>query len=129
MCIRDRGYHVQIAQLLEEHGSQPDAAFERYGLAFAEQYGHADILKELQRLAESLHQWSELATYLRTGLESGDFVEPDLRIEMLTLTAQLYEEKVNHIEEAIYFYRLAVAEDPEHYEVLSQLARLYEQNA
>ncbi len=122
------GLWVRIARAYESEASDERAAFEAYGAAFAEDYGNADVLAELLRLAHGLDAWTELAGVLRAGLDDPDkamMLDPVLKRDMLGRVAALYEEKIDDRMEAIAFNRRILDEDPTDMQALESLDRLY----
>ncbi|MCB9538753.1 MAG: tetratricopeptide repeat protein [Myxococcales bacterium] len=120
--------HTRIARTYEERAADPVAAFASYGAAFAEDFGNREVLQQLERLAEALGSWPELAAVLRRGLDDptrAGALEPTLRRAMTARVATLYEERVGDLHEAIAFNRRMVDEDEADVDALASLDRLY----
>lgn len=123
--VRRAELNTEIAGLYERELDDPQAAFALYGAALAESYGAPSIMDNLERLAESLGCWPQLAGYMRDGLEAN--TDPVLRREMLGRIAQVYVSKVESPADAIHFNRLILEDDPNDAEALSALDALYQE--
>ena len=118
--------HQKIAILLEEHAEDPASAFDRYGKALHENFAYADVRQALNRLADLLDRWDDFATLVKAGIENDLIDEPETRLDMILLVANLYEERLEQPEMAISFFNLALQDGPDDRLVLAELSRLYE---
>ena len=123
--VRRADLNTQIAGLYEGELSDPQAAFALYGAALKETFGAPEVMGNLERLAESLGSWPQLAGYMRDGLEAD--VDPVLRREMLGRIADIYVSKVESPADAIHFNQLILTDDPSDAEALGALDTLYQE--
>ncbi|MCS6797689.1 MAG: tetratricopeptide repeat protein [Myxococcota bacterium] len=115
----------QVAELYEFHLDQPRRAFDAFGRALALDDDNEHTLGSLERLAEGLDAWNEVARLYEAQIERLEN-EPGRRMELALRTAQIHEVQRGDVEAAIGLYRLVLSVDPVHPKALEALDRLYE---
>ncbi len=114
----------ETAKLWEERGREPRRAFEALRAAFEINPEDVDVRADLERLAESLGAWDDLAEAYEHAIED---VQGPARRELLAALAQIHDQKRDDPRQALHAYdRLhAIDEtDPEPLEKMDFLATL-----
>ena len=114
----------ETAKLWEERGNEPRRAFEALRAAFEINPEDVDVRADLERLAESLGAWDELAEAYEHGIED---VQGPARRELLAALAQIHDQKRDDPRQALRAYdRLHALDetDPEPLEKMDFLATL-----
>ncbi len=104
--------------------SHPDA-FKAYGQALREDSANEVTLGHLERLADQIKGWDELALLYESEL--GKLLEVPRQVDMLLRVARVYEEELGKTEKAIATYRRVVDAEAENKEAILALDRLYQQ--
>lgn len=117
----------QLAQLHEEGRSDSQAAFDAYARGFSEDPADEDIRTQLERLAQSLSAWQQLAEHYETRLK--DIYDDDLARRVTLTLARLFEEALGDDQQAIEKFRSALDLGGDEAEPLAALDRLLERGA
>jgi len=115
----------QIAQLYEDQGNQPSAAFDSLARALAEDPSSEQTSAGLHRLAEMTGRWQDLARVLdeRAAAATED---PVLASTLQTAAARVHEEALQDIEGAVSRYRRVLELDPTNLPAAESLERLFQ---
>ena len=114
---------TRIAEIEERRLSHQSAAFEAYGRALHVDAGNQDVVAHLERLAAETNGWQKLARLYATELEKTE--DDRRRVDMLLRLARVHEEETGQADDAISYYQLVVAAEPENRTALNALDRLY----
>lgn len=115
----------QVAELYEVHLEQPREAFDAYGRALSADHQNEQTLASLERLAERLGAWSELAGLYDVEANRLRQEDPESAMDLSLRLAQIFEVQVGDVDNAIARYRVVLEADPTHQESLQALDRLY----
>jgi tetratricopeptide (TPR) repeat protein len=113
-----------LGDVQESHLEDLDGALETYGRLFAEEPHDPHSLETLTRLARSLGRWDRLAAILDQTLRAVEVDDGDTAAIALT-TAKLYDERLEELNRAGYFYQRALTYDPSNKEAGKALASVY----
>ena len=113
-----------LGDVQESHLEDLDGALETYGRLFAEDPHDPHSQETLTRLARSLGRWDRLAAIFDTTLRAVEVDDGDTAALALT-TAKLYDERLEDLDRAGYFYQRALTYDPSNKEAGSALASVY----
>ncbi len=114
---------LALAAIHEEKLNDVNAAFFCYVQAFKEDWRHADVYAQLERLAESSANWDSYVVVLEETLELVDLA--DYRVRFQLRLAQLYETQVGDPEKALDYYLHVVGEEPNNRTAILAIERLY----
>ncbi|MCG8553870.1 MAG: tetratricopeptide repeat protein [Proteobacteria bacterium] len=115
----------QVAELNEVHLDRPQDALDAYARALSADRENPDTLHSLERLAEQLQAWGEVARLLDAQLQILSEIDPDSVVELMFRVAEIYEQRVVDQDTAIERYRAVYEADPGHVEAIQSLDRLY----
>lgn len=113
-----------LGDVQESHLEDLDSALETYGRLFAEDPHDSQSKDTLTRLARSLGRWDRLAAIFDKILRSVEVDDGDTAALALT-TAKLYDERLEELDRAGYFYQRALTFDPSNKEAGAALASCY----
>ncbi|MBT8454028.1 MAG: tetratricopeptide repeat protein [Deltaproteobacteria bacterium] len=113
-----------LGDVQESHLEDLDGALETYGRLFAEDPHDPHSLETLTRLARSLGRWDRLAAILDATLRAVEVDDGDTAAIALT-TARLYDQRLEELNRAGYFYQRALTYDPSNKEAGQALASVY----
>lgn len=116
----------RIAELYEIHLGQPREAFDAYARSLPHDTGGDVTLGSLERLAEQLSAWNEVARLYDIEIEKLREQSPDSAIDMALRLAQIFEVQIGDVDQAIARYRIVYEADPGHIQSIESLDRLYE---
>ncbi|MGB5268737.1 MAG: tetratricopeptide repeat protein, partial [Polyangiales bacterium] len=113
-----------LGDVQESHLEDLDGALETYGRLFAEDPHDPHSLETVTRLARSLGRWDRLAAILDATLRAVEVDDGDTAAIALT-TAKLYDQRLDELNRAGYFYQRALTYDPSNKEAGKALASVY----
>ncbi|NNE17329.1 MAG: tetratricopeptide repeat protein, partial [Myxococcales bacterium] len=113
-----------LGDVQESHLEDLDSALETYGRLFAEDPHDPQSLETLTRLARSLGRWDRLAAILDATLRAVEVDDGDTAAIALT-TAKLYDQRLDELNRAGFFYQRALTYDPSNKEAGEALASVY----
>jgi tetratricopeptide (TPR) repeat protein len=113
-----------LGDVQESHLEDLDGALETYGRLFAEDPHEPQSQETLTRLARSLGRWDRLAAIFDKTLRAVEVDDGDTAALALT-TAKLYDERLEDLDRAGYFYQRALTYDPSNKEAGQALASVY----
>ncbi|MEO7093584.1 MAG: tetratricopeptide repeat protein, partial [Polyangiales bacterium] len=114
----------QIAQLYEDQGNQPSAAFDSLSRALAEDPANEQTMAALQRLAEATNRFADLGRVLdNLAIKTED---PVLGSALQTAAARVYEENLQDVEGAVSRYRRVLELDAANLPAAEALERLFQ---
>ena len=116
----------QIAELYEFQLDAPTQAFHAHARALPSDAQDELTLGSLERLADQLNGWPEVAKLYDAELEKLERYSPDAASEMALRAAVIYEVHLGDPQQAIERYRFVVEADSSHPQALEALDRLYE---
>ncbi|MFH2009644.1 MAG: tetratricopeptide repeat protein [bacterium] len=117
----------KVAELNEEGRTDSRAAFEAYGRAFVADPSDSEVTAHLERLAQQLSVWNELAALYEKRLE--DIYEDELGRRITLTLARVYEEAMADDAKAIQKYNRALDYSGDEAEPLAALDRLLERTS
>jgi len=117
-----------LGDVQESHLEDLDGALETYGRLFAEDPHDQQSQEKLTRLARSLGRWDRLAAIFDKTLRSVEVDDADTAALALT-AAKLYDERLNELDRAGYFYQRALTFDPSNKQAGAALASVYARSA
>ncbi|MGD8823348.1 MAG: tetratricopeptide repeat protein [Myxococcales bacterium] len=117
-----------LGDVQESHLEDLDGALETYGRLFSEDPHDEHSKETLTRLARSLGRWDRLAAIFDKTLRAVEVDDGDTAALALT-TAKLYDERLEELDRAGYFYQRALTYDPSHKEAGRALASVYARSA
>lgn len=117
-----RTHRLRLAHLLIQFG-RVDQAIAVYGDMLAARADDIQALQELENLHRRQGQWHEVRDVLERKL---DLLQPGQRVPVLEEMAQLSEERLGDLDEAVARHRALLLEAPRHTPSLVALWRLYE---
>ncbi len=112
----------------ESHLEDLDGALETYGRLFGEDPHDVQSQETLTRLARSLGRWDRLAAIFDKTLRAVEVDDADTAALAWT-TAKLYDERMEDLDRAGYFYRRALTYDPSNKDAGRALASVYARGA
>jgi tetratricopeptide (TPR) repeat protein len=113
-----------LGDVQESHLEDLDGALETYGRLFAGDPHDQHNQETLTRLARSLGRWDRLAAIFDKTLRAVEVDDGDTAALSLT-TAKLYDERLEDLDRAGYFYQRALTYDPSNKEAGRALASAY----
>jgi tetratricopeptide (TPR) repeat protein len=113
-----------LGDVQESHLEDLDGALETYGRLFAEDPHDSHSQDTLTRLARSLGRWDRLAAIFDKILRAVEVDDADTAALALT-TAKLYNERLEELDRAGYFYQRALTFDPSNKAAGAALASCY----
>ena len=113
-----------LGDVQESHLEDLDGALETYGRLFAEDPHDPQSRETLTRLARSLGRWDRLAAIFDKTLRAVEVDDADTAILALT-AAKLYDERLEDLDRAGYFFQRALTFDPSNKEAGQALASVY----
>lgn len=116
----------QIAELHEVHLDQPREAFSAYSRALPGDNANDTTLASMERFADQLDAWGELAASYDAEIRKLQEESPDDAVDLALRLAQIFEVQTGDVENAITRYEIVFAADPGHVQTLEALDRLYE---
>ncbi len=114
----------KIASLHETKLGDEQAAFDAFGRALHVDPSHEPTLANLERLADGIHGWGQLA--LLFDSEAQKAKEPDRQVDLWLRLARVQEEELARPDAAIDTYRRVLAVDGENRIAIGALDRLYQ---
>ena len=102
-----------IAALYEEKLADLAAAFLWYGKVFREQPGEVQTRDQLARLSTSLSNWRDLAAIYQRYLDEQSTDEGAATLDVLRTAAEIYDDKLNEVEQAKDCYRRLLVQNHE----------------
>jgi tetratricopeptide (TPR) repeat protein len=118
----------RIAEIAEDRAMAPDVAFGWMQRALLEQPMHDHSIGEVERLAEGLDGWGQLAdtyaTVLAPGGEGGG-AQAEVQVEGGKRLARIYLEELLDVDRAVESYLFVLGADGQERETLEALDRLY----
>lgn len=119
-------HRIATYQEDERYIGDSTAAFSTYARALHEDPHNEDTLSALERIAENLRNWQDLASEYDKVLEQVD--DPDIHIIIGLRAARVYEEELNEVEAAIAHFQRVVEADDRNAVAIHSLSRLYRIN-
>lgn len=116
----------QIAELHEVHLEQAQPAFAAYARALPFDNENDVTLASMERFADQLNAWDELARCYDAEITKLRDESPDSAIELALRLAQIFEVQTGDVGNAIARYRIVYEADSTHAATLEALDRLYE---
>jgi tetratricopeptide (TPR) repeat protein len=113
-----------LGDVQESHLEDLDGALETYGRLFGEDPHDTQSRETLTRLARSLGRWDRLAAIFDAILRAVEVDDADTAALALS-TAKLYDERLEDLDRAGYFYQRALTFDPSNKEAGASLASVY----
>jgi tetratricopeptide (TPR) repeat protein len=113
-----------LGDVQESHLEDLDGALETYGRLFAGDPHDRQSQETLTRLARSLGRWDRLAAIFDKTLRAVEVDDGETAVLALT-TAKLYDERLEDLDRAGYFYQRALTFDPSNKEAGRALASVY----
>jgi len=113
-----------LGDVQESHLEDLDGALETYGRLFVEDPHDPQSQEKLTRLARALGRWDRLAAIFDKTLRDVEVDDGDMASLALT-TAKLYDERLEDLDRAGYFYQRALTYDPSNKEAGRALASVY----
>jgi len=113
-----------LGDVQESHLEDLDGALETYGRLFGEDPHDQHSQETLTRLARSLGRWDRLAAIFDKTLRAVEVDDGGTAALALT-TAKLYDERLEDLDRAGYFYQRALTYDPSNKEAGQALASVY----
>jgi tetratricopeptide (TPR) repeat protein len=115
----------RIADYQERCMENATAAFKAYGRALHEDSTNDLTIKQLERLADVVRGWAELAGLYEAELTR--IQEPLRQVEMGLRVARVYEQELTQADKAIATFRRVLDVDGENRDAILALDRLYQQ--
>ncbi|QQR88835.1 MAG: hypothetical protein IPJ88_11425 [Myxococcales bacterium] len=116
----------QLAELYEVQLGDARRAFDAYARAVDADPGSEQMLASVERMADQLGAWDELAKLYDAQIEKlGEEARVDLLVSIALRHAQIREIHAADAEGAITRYKIAISADPGQIEALAALDRLY----
>jgi golgin subfamily B member 1 len=116
----------QVAEIYEVHLDEPKRAFEAYARAFPLDSRNENTLLALERLAEKVTLWTELAALYDRGIAQLRADSPEVVVDLALRAAGVFERHLGDVHAAIARYRIVTEIEPEHLSALEALEQLYE---
>jgi len=117
----------KIAELNELGGDDGAAAFDTYARGFRQDPSHEQTAVQLERLARMFDRWRDVVSiYDEVIAGVGD---DQLRTQLLTKLAQIYEIELGDDEKAVSTYERILEQQPEHLPSASAIQAIHERNA
>jgi tetratricopeptide (TPR) repeat protein len=114
----------RIAELYEDAGSDPNAAFDTFARALRLDASNDETQATIARLAQATQRFGDLAEVLESLASSQDDVE--LASQLTASAAGIYEREVGNVDKAIELYRRVLEIDPVNIEAAEALQTLYQ---
>ena len=114
---------LRAAQLYEVQLENAAAAIERYRRVLAVDPENQNAVRALDRLYTQTENWTELTTILRKEAEIGQ--TPDEILDLRHRLGQVYQHRLNDLDEAIAAYREILGAAPEHQAARGALEGLF----
>ncbi len=116
----------QVAEIYEVHLEQPRQAFDAFARAFPIDCQNESTIAALDRLAERLACWNDLAALYDREIARLREETPDAAIALALRLAQVFEVQLGDVHSAVARYRIVFDTDPAHVQAIEALDRLYE---
>ena len=113
-----------LGDVQESHLEDLDGALATYGRLFGEDPHDLQSQETLTRLARALGRWDRLAAIFDKTLRAVEVDDGDTAVIALK-TAKLYDERLEDLDRAGYFYQRALTYDPSNKEAGGALASVY----
>ena len=127
-CADDSHRRVEllqrIAELYEDAGSDPNAAFDTFARAMQLDAANDQTQATITRLAQSTGRFSDLAVVFETLAEKQD--DPELASQLTASAAGIYEREVGNVDKAVELYRRVLEIDSTNLEAAEALQALYQ---
>ena len=119
-------YH-SVADLYEVGGDDLGASFATYARAFREEPRSDTTQGQLERLARLLDGWRDLVALYDEVI--GQLSDDELRVQLLTKLARLYELELGDDRSAVATYERILEVSPGHIEAASAIQAIHERDA
>jgi tetratricopeptide (TPR) repeat protein len=113
----------RIAELYEHQLDNSARAFEAYSRSLREDSGDEQALAHLERLADYIQGWEQLAGLYEEELEK--LLDPERQVSMGLRVARVYEEELGRPADAIEKFKQVLEVDLENRDAVLALDRLY----
>ncbi len=127
-CADDQHRKVEllhrIAELYEDAGNDPNAAFDTFARALELDAANDETLSAITRLAQATGRFADLAAVLERL--AGAQEDSELASQLTASAAQIYEREVGNVDRAIDLYRRVLVVDPVNLEAAESLQALYQ---
>jgi golgin subfamily B member 1 len=114
----------RIAELYEDAGSDPNAAFDTFARALQLDAANDETQSTITRLAQATRRFGDLAVVLETLAESQE--DTELASQLTASAAGIYEREVGNVDKAVELYRRVLEIDPANLEAAEALQALYQ---
>ena len=116
----------QVAEIYEVHVEDAPRAFAAYARAFPTDPQNQATLSALDRLADKLNAWPQLAALYDDAIAKLRADSPEVTVDLALRAAQVFELRLGDVQQAIQRYGVVAEIEPEHLQTLEALERLYE---
>ncbi|MBK9070666.1 MAG: tetratricopeptide repeat protein [Myxococcales bacterium] len=117
------GFLHRLAHLQEAQLTNPDAAYEAYGRALADDRSNELTIGHLERLSDQLGKWPQTGALYLAQVESAG--EPSKQVEVLLRAARVFQQETGDLQAAIASHTRVLAIEPEQAVSLEALDDLY----
>src|SRR6185369_2588772 len=93
----------RIAEIQEARLDMPRAAFDAFSRALHDDNGHEMTLGHLERLADFVNGWGDVAKLYATEAEKS--LEVPRQVDLLSRLARVHEQELSDVEKSIHTYR------------------------
>jgi len=114
----------RIAELYEDAGNDPNAAFDTFARALRIDASNDETQSTMVRLAQATQRFGDLAEVLESLASSQQDV--DLASQLTASAAGIYEREVGNVDRAVELYRRVLEIDPVNLEAAEALQALYQ---
>ena len=114
----------RIAELYEDAGSNPNAAFDTFARALELDAANEETQSTIARLAQTTGRFADLAVVLERLAAAQE--DTELASQLTASAARIYEREVADIDRAIDLYRRVLVIDPVNLEAAESLQALYQ---
>ncbi len=115
---------VQAGRLYLDELESPTSALQVFGRALQERPDDAQVIADIERLAEDTSEWGLVAELYADALESPEAGE-EAQLGIWIRLARVLDDKMEAFEDAEMAYQQALALEPTHEESLQALDRIY----
>ncbi len=119
-------HRIATYQEDERYIGNTRAAFSTYARALSEDPRNEDTLSALERIAENLRNWQDLASEYDRVI--GQIEDADIHVIIGLRAARVYEEELGNPEASIAHYKKVVGADDRNAVAIHSLSRLYRVN-